>query len=173
MNVIPERIIFVSRGITVLWSMKYCQLHWRGPKNNSLGSKAWFIIRPWIRSLRCIIAITFRDFGPAASLNECLTYGQMFYYLFFKINGGGWDRSWYHPNTRLLPTTKWYRLHYKDNQSLDDGRRVNCRNVTWAYLRQWTLSSIILIYWNQQTDLLFDVLDRNSPEGTQDIHEDA
>jgi len=108
-----------------------------GPKTNSLASKTWFIIRPWIwlgvfRSLRCIPAIiTFRDFGPAASLNDCLSfYWQTFYYLFFKINGGGWDRSWYQLNTRLLPTTKWHRLHYKDNQSSDDGSRVNCRNVT-------------------------------------------
>jgi hypothetical protein len=95
-----------------------------------------FIRRPWIllgvfRSLRCIPGvITFQDFSLAAYLNDCLSlYWQMFYYLFFKINGGGWDRSWYRLNTRLLPTTKWHRLHYKDNQSSDDGSRVNCRNV--------------------------------------------
>jgi hypothetical protein len=117
-------------------SIKYCLLHWRGSKTNSLASKARLIIRPWIlssvfRSLRCILAVTtFRDFGLVASLNDCLSlYWQRFYYLFFKINGGGWDRSWYHLNTWQLPTTKWHRLHYKDNQSSDDGSRVNCRNV--------------------------------------------
>lgn len=48
-----------------------------------------------------------------------------------------------------------------------------CRVRLPAYLRQCTVPNVILIQGYQQTGLLFDVPDRNSPEGTEQIHEES